>query len=259
MMPPETVIIAAILKNITAQLKISMKSLPPYRKNTYICNWKHNDTYGMKHHTLWVAGVALLTLLSACQTSRYGKVVCGEVYKKDGSRLTVAQNDRLRMPSGRSQVVVTTDIYASNHEKTKIRYDSIDSVHVWHPASPDEVWTMVPVPDYGWCMRYVDNPYIQVLTFSSRGYGLFASGRMTNYYTQRIASKTKVRFLIVRRGQPVRSIGKVSGYGDRAWRERICGYVADDPELCRAIMQSKRRKYEILRLLAEYKPEQTIQ
>lgn len=224
----------------------------------YICNWKHNNTYAMKHRTLWVAGVAFLTLMSACQTSRYGKVVCGEIYKKDGSRLSVVQRDRLRMPSGHGQVVVTTNIYAKNHEKTKISYDSVDSVHVWHPASPDEVWTMVPVPGYGWCMRYVDNPYIQVLCYSSCGYGLFASGRMTNYYTQRIVSKTKVRFLIARAGQPVRSIGKVKGYGDRSWREHICSYVADDPGLCQRIMQSKRRKYELLQLLSDYKPQQTL-
>ena len=31
---------------------------PPSRKNMYICNWKRNNTYTMKHHTLWVAGVA---------------------------------------------------------------------------------------------------------------------------------------------------------------------------------------------------------
>lgn len=204
-----------------------------------------------------MAGAAFLTLLSACQTARYGTVVCGEVYKKDGSRLSVVQNDRLRMPSGHGSVAVITDIYASNHEKDKISYADLDSVRVWHPASPDEVWTLVPVPGYGWCMRYVDNPSIQVYTYSSHGYGLFANGRMTNFYTQRIVSKTKVRFLIARPGQPVRNIGKVSGYGDRSWREHICSYVADDPALCRRIMQSKRRKYELLQLLSEYKQTST--
>lgn len=212
----------------------------------------------MAYQIVVILGAVFVALFSSCQSNTYGTMVCGEIYMTGGAQITVEQDDRLRLPSKSSNLVVINNIYKEHNEKVKYHYADIDSIKVWHPASPDEIWNMIPVPTYGWCMRYVENPYIQVLAYSSQGYGVLASGRMTNFYTQRIISKSKVRFLIAKPGMPIIDIGGVSGYGNASWRERLCSFVADDQELCAFIRQSHKRKFEILRLLTKYKPNQQI-
>lgn len=174
----------------------------------------------------------------------------------DGTLQTIDGNNRLKIPERSGKLVVVRNAYSKHSEKTRLRYADIDSIKIWHPASPEDVWTMQKMPAYGWCMRYVDNRHIRVLTQSSKGYGLFASGRAANFYTRRIFSKSKIHFIIAKPGMPAVDIGGTAGYGSKRWREQICSFVADDPQLCLQIMQSRRRKFEILRLLSQYKPNQ---
>ena len=181
----------------------------------------------MTHSKTFIACFLFMALLlQSCHTATYGTMVCGDIYMTNGTRTTAAGNDR---------------------------YSDVDSIRVWHPASPGDIWTMIPLKGYGWCMRYVENPYITVYTYSSRGYSVFASGRMANNYTQRIFSQSKVHILIAKPGESVSDIGSISGYGGMRWCERLCTFVADDPELCKVIKQAKRRKFETLKLLANYK------
>lgn len=197
--------------------------------------------------------IICIVLLSACRTNGYGTMVCGDVYISDGTQMTIVNNDRLKLPKRSGNLVIVRNAYNKDNKKEKLHYDNIDSIRVWHPASPNDVWTMLKIPTYGWCIRYVDAPHIQVLTHSTKGYGVFASGRFVNFYTRRIFSKSKVHFLIVKQGMPANDIGGTTGYGSKRWCERICKFVADDPELCKLIMQSRRRKSETLRLLSQYK------
>ena len=210
----------------------------------------------MRHYIVTIIGWIVMISLSACRTSTYGTVACGEIYLTDGTQVTIGGNNRLKLPSRRKNLVVINDIYKAHPEKKTYHYSDIDSIKVWHPASPDEIWTRVTMPAYGWCMCYVENPYIHVLTYSSQGYGVYASGRATNFYKLRIIGKSKVRFLMVKPDMPVADIGGVSGYGSARWRKKICSFVADDQELCRLISQSRRKKFEILRLLSTYKMNQ---
>lgn len=209
----------------------------------------------MNRYFIAIISVALTSLLlhSCSKNSSYGTIICGEIYKTDGSHQTVDGDNRIKMPYRNKDITVLNNIYKKNSTKEKILYTDIDSIRVWHPASPDEIWTMVAVQKYGWCMRYVENPHINVLTYSENGYGLFASGKATNFYSWQVVTKSKIRFLIAKPGEPVADIGGVSGYGDAHWRERLCSFVSDDTALCSEIRQSRQSKIEILKLLSNYK------
>ena len=208
----------------------------------------------MTHSKTFIACFLFMALLlQSCHTATYGTMVCGDIYMTNGTRTTAAGNDRLRLPLRHGDITVTADIYGEARQKSEYSYSDVDSIRVWHPASPGDIWTMIPLKGYGWCMRYVENPYITVYTYSSRGYSVFASGRMANNYTQRIFSQSKVHILMAKPGESVSGIGSISGYGGMRWCERLCTFVADDPELCKVIKQAKRRKFETLKLLANYK------
>ena len=56
----------------------------------------------------------------------------------DGTQMAVAHDDRLKLPSWHGSLVVIGNIYKFHSERTKYHYADIDSMKVWHLASPGE-------------------------------------------------------------------------------------------------------------------------
>lgn len=168
----------------------------------------------------------------------------GRVYLKSGERVVYAGDDRLEMPRKKRNVEVYRNFFSRQCQRSEIAYDDVDSVEVWNAAAPDNVRTLVPITDVGWCWTYVNHPRIQVYIYSSQGYSMNAMGGMKAWQDNTIASvflipsKTACDFYVLQpHGEPL-CLGDVYKRCDKSFVRRLCQYAGISQTLEQKLVKS---------------------
>ena len=147
------------------------------------------------------------------------------------------------------------DAFTKNKQKEIYPVEEIDSVICWHPRTPEYRRKFLPSSLIGWCWVYFETPHMLALIYSKKGYGVSTNGGIGVYQRQGIFTHSKVKYYIRKSGEKeFYSPGKVKARTGKAFREKLCSYIADDEALCNQIRRSDTWRGKTLLLLKDYQP-----
>ncbi len=199
--------------------------------------------------------LSLIALFVILSFSSYASMAEGVIYFKDGTSVRYDGKDRIVLPKGSSSVKCYRHAYSSSKEKMVYTTASVDSIVFWHPSAAEYKRTLVPVRSVGWCWVYVDAPCIRAYIFSKKGYGVSANGGMSTLSVVYPSGRSsRVAFYLRKSGDDdVFPLGGVYKRSGDSFRDRICDYIADDPELCDKVRRSSSVRSKTVSMLAGYR------
>lgn len=198
--------------------------------------------------------IAIASLLIA--HTAYASSVLGTVYLKNGTVAECSDADRIKLPKDWSRLKILRNAYGKNKKTESYKFAEIDLIVCYHPQQPERKHKFVPVNSVGWCRVYFETPYICVYIFSQRGYAIHANGGIADIQVQRSLSQSEVAcYLMKRDAEEPYYTGGVYRSPKDSFRERICRYIADDPETAEKIRQSSSIRSKTLLMLQNYKPQ----
>ncbi len=199
--------------------------------------------------------IFLLFLCIGVWTVQAGSLVEGVIYLKNGRSIEFKGHDRLKIPSKHRDVKGVREAFAKNRRKEIYPMEEIDSVVCWHARMPEYQRKFLPSSQIGWCWVYFETPHMIALIYSKKGYGVSTNGGIGVYQRQGIFTHSKVKYYIRKSGEKeFYSPGKVKARTGKAFREKLCSYIADDEVLCNQIRRSDTWRGKTLLLLKDYQP-----
>lgn len=200
----------------------------------------------------------LLCTLLAVTGMQAATLVEGSVWLKDGTVRTFTGEDRIEIPCKHGDLRTFRDAFRrKTKQRTRYRYDEIDSVVLWHPRTTEKRHTFIPT-EKGWCRRMLATPSVRILLYSPVGYRLYATGGGAVLAQSRAFSTSEVDIYLQKGSSPALwSPGRVNRRNGDAFRRRIAAYVADDPELAERIRNTSTSRWKTLLLLRDYRPRTT--
>lgn len=199
--------------------------------------------------------IFLLFLCIGVWTVQAGSLVEGVIYLKNGRSIEFKGHDRLKIPSKHRDVKGVREAFAKNRRKEIYPMEEIDSVVCWHARMPEYQRKFLPSSQIGWCWVYFETPHMIALIYSKKGYGVSTNGGIGVYQRQGIFTHSKVKYYIRKSGEKeFYSPGKVKARTGKAFREKLCSYIADDEALCSQIRRSDTWRRKTLLLLKDYQP-----
>ncbi len=199
--------------------------------------------------------IFLFFLCIGVWTVQAGSLVEGVIYLKNGRSIEFKGHDRLKIPSKHRDVKGVREAFAKNRRKEIYPMEEIDSVVCWHARMPEYQRKFLPSSQIGWCWVYFETPHMIALIYSKKGYGVSTNGGIGVYQRQGIFTHSKVKYYIRKSGgKEFYSPGKVKARTGKAFREKLCSYIADDEALCNQIRRSDTWRGKTLLLLKDYQP-----
>lgn len=181
-----------------------------------------------------------------------GPLAEGTVYLKDGRSIEFQGRDRLRIPCKYRNVKGVRDAFAKTKRKEVYPMSEVDSIVCWHSRTPEYRRKFIPAEGVGWCWVYFQAPHILACVYAVKGYDIASNGGIKIWQRQRLFSRSKVAYYLQKEGDAAYySTGRMKP--GRAFRERLCRYVADDPALCARIRASNTWCDKTVLMLQEYK------
>lgn len=206
----------------------------------------------MKHNTTKTI-LLIFLFLSIVSAANAASFVIGRIYLKNGSVIECSENDRIKLPKRSGKTVFFRNAYRKEEVRENFNAVQIDSIVVWHPATPEHVRKFVPSESLGWLWIYVETPRISVGVYSTKGYGIDTNGGIQ--VLQRIgliSSKTTYCLKKIREAD-FTPVGKVGGKANNKFRKKIAAYVSDDPAMADIILNSRTQRDNTVLMLMEYK------
>ena len=120
-----------------------------------------------------LATVGLLLALALCapiaEAAKLHQLVDATVYLKDGTTDQYSGLTKLSMPFKNDALQRVENAYTEQQKKSgEIPSATVDSVVMWLPTRPDNRYTFVFVPKFGWC-ELLDKTAQSVAYFYSGG------------------------------------------------------------------------------------------
>lgn len=129
----------------------------------------------MKHNATKTI-LLIFLFLSIVSAANAASFVIGRIYLKNGSVIECSENDRIKLPKRSGKTVFLRNAYRKEEVRENFNAAQIDSIVVWHPATPEHVRKFVPSESLGWLWIYVETPQISVGVYSTKGYGIDTNG-----------------------------------------------------------------------------------
>ena len=148
-------------------------------------------------------------------------MVEGVIYMKDGTVVEYSGSDRVKIPKNAARKVTA---YKNAYAR--------------------------------WCWVYVDTPYIEAYVFSKKGYEMYSNGGISLTVVEKaLGARSRVSVYLRKTGRDdVLALGGMYKKPGDAFIEKVCGYISDDPGLCRAIREKVRMRSKTIAMLAGYTP-----
>ena len=206
----------------------------------------------MKHNATKTI-LLIFLFLSIVSAANAASFVIGRIYLKNGSVIECSENDRIKLPKRSGKTVFLRNAYRKEEVRENFNAAQIDSIVVWHPATPEHVRKFVASESIGWLWIYVETPQISVGVYSTKGYGIDTNGGIQ--VLQRIGLiSSKTTYCLKKTGEAdFTPVGKVGGKANNKFRKKIAAYVSDDPTMADIILNSRTQRDNTVLMLMEYK------
>lgn len=185
-------------------------------------------------------------------------MVEGVIYMKDGTVVEYYGSDRVKIPKNAARKVTAYKNAYARKGKKRVSYAAadIDSLVCRHPQAKEYRRKFVYVDRVGWCWVYVDTPYIEAYVFSKKGYEMYSNGGISLTVVEKaLGARSRVSVYLRKTGcDDVLALGGMYKKPGDAFIEKVCGYISDDPGLCRAIREKVRMRSKTIAMLAGYTP-----
>lgn len=132
----------------------------------------------------------LLTLALCCPIAEAAKIhqlADATVYLKDGSTDQYSGSTKLSMPHKSDALQRVENAYTKKQKKAgEILSAMVDSVVMWLPTRPDNRYTFVFVPKYGWCTLLDKTDQSTAYLCSEGGYRIRPDGGLWFFDTKKL-------------------------------------------------------------------------
>lgn len=206
---------------------------------------------------------ACFLLFFSIQLLHASKVVEGIVFCKNGEVAVFQEDARLYIPKKKAPVKGFSNYYSSHREKREFAFDAVDSIVCWSPSHKEITCTYIPEESLGWVFSYISTPSVCVYVYSKAGYSMSANGGMSVVrngsdmallFLQFSLKRSAYDYYLKKPGaeKPFR-LGGVNKSLNKSFKKRICTYLSDDPQTCKAVMESDKSRNRTVLLLENYK------
>ena len=179
-------------------------------------------------------------------------LVEGVIYLKGGKSIEFSGDDRMYIPKKNRDVKAFRNVFTKSKQKEVYPMSEVDSMVCWHPRTPEYRRKFIPAEGVGWCWVYFQAPHMLACVYAGKGYGIATNGGIQVWQRRRWFSHSKVAYYLQKQGDSAYySAGRLKP--GKAFRERLCRYVADDPALCARIRASNTWCDKTVLMLQEYK------
>lgn len=196
----------------------------------------------------------LLVLLLCTKIGHASNTVEGIVYLNDGTKMEIADSDRIRLPRGHRALQILRDAFRKKTHET-IAFERIDSIVCWHAQSPGHRRKFLPASACGWAYVYLETPEIRVAIAAGKGYGIASNGGIRFYRRKSLLRSAETDYYVEKRDGEFHRLGALDRRANDRFRRRVARLVEDDPSTAERILRSSTSRSKTVLLLQHYTPQ----